>query len=453
MHKRIRIKQCVVCSWIALLFSVIFPTDAFSQSDPELIIIQEEYSTCPNEVTEVKVVITGIPPVSITYLYNDQPGNANSSTDTIFLELTDTGLFIITSYSNCCSDYIPTADTIVLNEYEAPGVNFTGGGFQCDIAQINPLVAHFEGTPPFILNCLINSVQETITTDEYSFTFNYPYDFQVITQEISDANCSQEFIDTAYFYTGDIPAPAIDGDTIVCVNSVAIYSVDNDMYYAAWSIPGIAVYYFDAETNGSFVRVTWYLPGSYEVIVKLINTESGCESLETSIFVHVNETPVLGEVLDTSVCINVENIFTISIPTETGDAVYWPTIEFIGATVTIEEAGTYPYILTNDMGCSDTSALVVINNCAPELHVPQAFTPNGDQINDYLELFGVYNNLNFSVYSPSGVLLFRSTGINDFWDGTSDGNDVPEGSYYWHAAYTDANDLGHEESGVVTIIR
>lgn len=450
---RERIMHCITSGLLVLIVSFIVPFSVHAQSDPELIILQSEYSACEDMDAEVKLVVTGTPPVSITYLYNGDVGNANSSTDTIFLDLADTGIFIITSFRDCCCDYIPTADTILLSRYNVPEVYFTGGGFQCDISQISPLVAHFEGIPPFILTCLINNNPETITTSDYSYTFSYPYDFQVITQQIADLYCSQEYVDTVYFRTGDIPTPEIHGDTVGCVNATALYTVDNDMYYASWSIPGVTVYYFDAESNGSFILVTWSAPGTYQIILKLINTESGCESPETTLGVTVHESPVLDEEIDTTACLSTDGGLQINIPAGTGDAIYWPTIDFHGASVTINDAGTYPFVLTNALGCSDTSALVVVDNCTPKLYVPEAFTPNGDQINDYLELFGIYQNLEFSVYSPSGLLLFRSVDDSDFWDGTNDGREVPEGSYFWSAIYYDGNNAECKETGKVTIIR
>jgi len=430
----------------------LLPSVVYCQAVPELIILQEEYSSCADEDTQVKIVITGIPPVSITYLYNDLVGNANSSIDTIFLELADTGIFIITGYSDCCSDYIPASDTILLNRYEAPGVSFSGGGFQCDITQVNPLIAHFVGTPPFILSCLINNIPETISTEESTYTFDYAYDFELITIQISDLYCIQEFIDTVYIRSGNIPAPEIEGDSTACVNAASTYSVDNDMYHDSWYIPGVSVDYIDAEGNGS-VRITWLTPGEYTLTVKLIDTVSECESPETTLLVTVNESPVLDEGIDTTVCISVDEGLEISIPSVADNAIYWPTIDIHGPTVTIHEAGSFPYILTNTFGCCDTSVLIVNSNCSPELYVPEAFTPNGDQINDLLELFGEYENLDFSVYSPSGILLFKSTGDRDFWDGTSEGRELPEGSYYWHANYTNTDHAEINLSGVVTIIR
>jgi gliding motility-associated-like protein len=133
--------------------------------------------------------------------------------------------------------------------------------------------------------------------------------------------------------------------------------------------------------------------------------------------------------------------------------VYWPSLDHSGPSISVSEEGNYTYILTNAHGCSDTSSLVIINNCAPTFYVPEAFTPNGDNINDYLIVFGFYNSLDFSVYSPSGILLFRSINEEVRWDGTIGGIQVPEGSYYWYASFSDTHGTYYNKSGVITLIR
>jgi gliding motility-associated-like protein len=448
-------KKIIKFTGYRVLFILInlLPTIIYCQSDPELIILEEEYMSCSEQMTELKIVVTGTPPVSITYLYNDEPGNANSSTDTILLPLTDIGIFVITGFRDCCSDYIPASDTILIERYDSLSVSFTGGGYQCDAAQFSPLVVNFEGTPPFILSCFVNNVAETIFSDTYTQIISYPYDFELITREVSDLNCTSEYIDTLYVINGDIPAPEIIGDTIACLNSVSVFSVDNDMYYASWSIPGISVYYFDATSNGSFIQVTWSEPGIYEIIVKLLNTQSGCESPETQINVAVFESPVVRERIDTISCMSEGSSFEISFPTLEGETVYWPSLDYGGATLNFTEPGSYDYILTNESGCTDTGILILTDNCAPEIYVPTAFTPNGDGLNDQLTIFGIFSELDFSVYTPSGILLFRNSGNADYWDGTSDGKDVPEGSYYWHAIFNDRNNVQRSKNGLVTIIR
>ena len=69
------------------------------------------------------------------------------------------------------------------------------------------------------------------------------------------------------------------------------------------------------------------------------------------------------------------------------------------------------------------------------MQIPNAFTPNGDGINDefVVNLNGVtIANYEMKVYNRWGVLLFTSLSNNVNWDGrTNAGVKCTEGSYYY----------------------
>ncbi len=421
-------------------------------SVPELIIPFPKISLCPGSEVDLQIIIDGIAPVSVIYEYNGTGGNANSSTNTITIPVQDTGIFVITSYSDFSSGYIDASDTIFILD-DSLDIYFTGGGFQCDSSLMEPLTAHFLGIAPFMLVCTINDFYYAITAVNNTYVFALPYDFTMITQQISDQQCTREYIDTLYVQTGFLAPPAIVGDADVCANSTSTYIAENDTNITNWYIPGVSVYSIDTMSDGEFVTVDWTSPGEYIVRASLIDPETGCESPESELEVTVHGIPLHGEMIDTTVCIAVDGSIQIDIPVEEDDDIFWPTLGYHNVSAILSGAGIYPFIYTSRWGCTDSSAVQVIDSCATGLFVPEAFTPNGDQINDYLELFGTYGNLEFSVYSPSGILLFRSTTIGDFWDGTSGGKQVPDGSYYWHAIYTDGNNAELKKSGRVTIIR
>lgn len=61
------------------------------------------------------------------------------------------------------------------------------------------------------------------------------------------------------------------------------------------------------------------------------------------------------------------------------------------------------------------------------------FTPNGDGINDYWELpeLLTWGKCDVKVYNRWGKLVYSNPDYNNLWDGTSGGNPVPEGPYYF----------------------
>jgi gliding motility-associated-like protein len=68
-----------------------------------------------------------------------------------------------------------------------------------------------------------------------------------------------------------------------------------------------------------------------------------------------------------------------------------------------------------------------------KLAIPNMFSPNGDQINDYFEVNTDGTTIyEFSVFTRIGTRIYHSLSPRIFWDGNSlDGNELSEGVYYY----------------------
>lgn len=122
---------------------------------------------------------------------------------------------------------------------------------------------------------------------------------------------------------------------------------------------------------------------------------------------------------------------------------------------------TVTVTITDNSG-NQSAAQVVINVIASDAcggddvagpNVPDAFTPNGNSINDTWVIPGLegYNTKEMAVYSRYGTLVYYSGAYANDWDGTLMGNGVavPDGTYY----YTLTLDGGKQLSGYVYINR
>ena len=88
------------------------------------------------------------------------------------------------------------------------------------------------------------------------------------------------------------------------------------------------------------------------------------------------------------------------------------------------------------------------------LTIPTAFTPNGDGLNDVLEVKGRYlANYTFVVVDRNGQEVFRGTQRSDAWDGRIGGRAPVLGAYVWRFQQDEDSGQRFTASGTVTILK
>lgn len=119
-------------------------------------------------------------------------------------------------------------------------------------------------------------------------------------------------------------------------------------------------------------------------------------------------------------------------------------------TVTGDVNRTYTVTVTDPRGCvsSDTVYVVV----SPQININNAFTPNGDGINDTWNITGLiaYVNATVDIFNRYGQQVFHSIGYPVPWDGTYNGKPLPVGVYYYVIHLNINNQV---LSGPVTLLR
>jgi gliding motility-associated-like protein len=102
--------------------------------------------------------------------------------------------------------------------------------------------------------------------------------------------------------------------------------------------------------------------------------------------------------------------------------------------------GTNIFLWTVENGvCPSTSdtMLITIDDCF-EFTIPDAFSPNGDGVNDTYVILGLetYRDNSFQVFNRWGTQVLERSPYNNDWDGRSEasmnwGDELPEGTYYY----------------------
>ena len=152
---------------------------------------------------------------------------------------------------------------------------------------------------------------------------------------------------------------------------------------------------------------------------------------------------------------------------ESTDAIRWNWL-FNGFGISFEENPVYTFresgrkqvrlVVTAANGCTDTtfSEILVVPDIAYKL--PNAFTPNGDGIND--RFFGVGNadeaeSFQLSIWNRWGELIFETNDANEGWNGQkfNTGKIAPNGVYVVVVQYVNYEDVKTIIDGFVTVLR
>lgn len=112
---------------------------------------------------------------------------------------------------------------------------------------------------------------------------------------------------------------------------------------------------------------------------------------------------------------------------------------------------TYTMHVVSNIGCGTASSSVFVR-VYQKIVIPNAFSPNGDGINDYwnIDALQTYPNSQLTVFDRDGQPVFSSTGYNNPWSGTYKGKPIPVGTYYY---IIDLKNGTQKLSGSVTILR
>lgn len=170
-----------------------------------------------------------------------------------------------------------------------------------------------------------------------------------------------------------------------------------------------------------------------------------CEPDTESVVVNVIPAPVIsvenmidffpGQEVELDVSVEGQGIYEYNWSPNTGIS----CITCSNPIVTPQGSDAYTVIVTDiDTGCTteETVEFNILDSCPEDLiAVPNIFTPNGDGVNDRIEIF-LSSTLNDEIYSYRifnrwGTMVYETTDRSEGWDGTFKGRDMPAGVYIY----------------------
>ncbi|MFK7924985.1 MAG: gliding motility-associated C-terminal domain-containing protein, partial [Bacteroidia bacterium] len=201
-------------------------------------------------------------------------------------------------------------------------------------------------------------------------------------------------------------------------------------------------YAYEWNVNPVQLSDTLYAPTHYDYRVNITDLVNGCETeakteIPNSPLVRANFLPNPNEE-----CVSTANAVVEFLDVSRGgingiwyfgDGDSTAYIPGVNPKHIYAEAGQYRVMLfiENEAACPDSfSKVVCIVPEKPQLHIPNAFSPNGDQVNDVFAVRGVgILQYQLRIYNRWGKVVFESQDPTAVWDGTWQGHPAPEGVY------------------------
>lgn len=127
-------------------------------------------------------------------------------------------------------------------------------------------------------------------------------------------------------------------------------------------------------------------------------------------------------------------------------------------TLAVTMPGTYIVELAGPCINATDTITITTGDCAPLIHVPNAFTPNGDGMNEVFlpVVSGAFDAYELLIFDRWGEAIFSSASPQGSWDGLVNGTPAQDGVYVWtirYKAVTDEGVVQERLTGHVTLLR
>ena len=243
----------------------------------------------------------------------------------------------------------------------------------------------------------------------------------------------------------------------------------NNSTVAGGTISSWMFNYGDGTPNDTAHYHCYIAPASYNVGLTVTSSLGGCvSSLTVPNYITVNPDPIAEfnatpnptTILDPSVTLNDQS---------SSDANYWFWSFGDGDTLgysTTNPAHIYPNFVAgtynatlevhNIFGCIDIISHSIVIGPEFTFFIPNAFSPNGDGVNDFFFGKGVgIDKFQLFVFDRWGNLIFDAEDINTQWDGRANhGSEMAQQDVYvWKVKLTDVFGKKHNYIGTVTIVK
>lgn len=123
-------------------------------------------------------------------------------------------------------------------------------------------------------------------------------------------------------------------------------------------------------------------------------------------------------------------------------------------TVAPSQTSDYCVIAYTAEGCEQKACITIEVSPESTLYIPNAFTPNGDDLNDVLYTPGTnIVTYHFMIYNRWGNLVFESDDMEKGWDGTYKGERVKDDVYNYRLIAEGIDHAIYKKTGFIAVVK
>ena len=283
----------------------------------------------------------------------------------------------------------------------------------------------------------------------YFYPFATSGDLRVVAQnKCGSGNVSQKFPIT--FDTVPARPSNIIGKNDVCVGQGKyIYSISPVKKASdyTWNYTGTGAVISE---QGDSAEVTFSESATNGVLSVNANNQCGAGQASPGFPISVGAVPYDAGYITgpDEICASSKNISYNTFPIKNATSYLW---EYSGSGATIRgtsdnvsisfpKGATSGYLTVTGsskcgIGAPSPAFSITVNDCdkpPPDLNIPNSFSPNGDEINDYFVIRGLRKNALLIILDKFGKLVFESKDYQNEWDGRdTEGNLLPTDTYWY----------------------
>ena len=199
--------------------------------------------------------------------------------------------------------------------------------------------------------------------------------------------------------------------------------------------------------------------------ITVIPSNNGCAGASITFQITVSNSPQIDPVMDQEICHNEYSSTIVFSGGSTNTSYDWTNDNtsiglaasgtgdinsFQGTNTAASPEEALVTVTASNNGCQGDSTTfnIIVTKCF-DFNIPEGFSPNGDNVNDFYVVRGIehFPNNSFVVFNRWGAKLFEASPYQNNWDGKSSiglvvgGDELPVGTYFYVLNLGDGSDV------------